>query len=227
MKEKKVFYCELAYIFGIIILAFGNSLMERADLGMSMVVAPAYLIHLKVSEYLPFFTFGMSGYVFQALLLSILAIVVGKVKRSYFLSFVTAFLYGVILDLIMSLVAFLPLFGMAWRVAYYSFGLVICSTGVALLFHSYFPPEAYDLAVKELSRKFGFSIGRTKTVYDLCSCILGVILSLSFFGTFVGVKWGTVICAFVNGWLIGGIGRGFDKLFVFKDALQLREKINN
>ena len=61
MKGKRVFYCELSYLFGMLILAFGNAFMEKADFGMSMVVAPAYLLHLLVSKFLPFFTFGMAG----------------------------------------------------------------------------------------------------------------------------------------------------------------------
>lgn len=65
MKGKRVFYCEIAYVAGIIVLALGTAFMERSDFGMSMVVAPAYLIHLKVSQFLPFFSFGMSEYVFK------------------------------------------------------------------------------------------------------------------------------------------------------------------
>ena len=64
MKGKRTFYCEFAYIIEIIVLALGTALMERANFGMSMVVAPAYLIHLKVSQFLPFFSFGMAEYVF-------------------------------------------------------------------------------------------------------------------------------------------------------------------
>lgn len=226
MKEKRTFYSEIAYIVGIVVLATGNALMEKANLGMSMVVAPAYLIHLKVSQFLPFFSFGMAGYVFQAFLLCILSRVIGKVKKSYFLSFATAFLYGIILDGIMSVVALFPCEGLLWQGVLYFAGLFICATGVAFLFHTYFPPEAYDLFVKEVSQKWNLSIGKVKTVYDYTSCVLGVILSLCFFGTFVGVQWGTVVCALINGWLIGRICRFLDARFDFKDALPLRSKLN-
>ena len=47
MKEKRTLYCELAYFVGIVVLALGTAMMEKANFGMSMVVAPAYLIHLK------------------------------------------------------------------------------------------------------------------------------------------------------------------------------------
>ena len=110
MKGKRLLYSELAYFIGIFVLALGTALMEKADFGISMVVAPAYLIHLKVSEYIPFFSFGVSEYVFQAVLLIFLSLVMGKFKKSYLLSFATAFLYGTILDLAISLVPMLHTF---------------------------------------------------------------------------------------------------------------------
>ena len=224
MKGKRVFYSELAYVIGIITLALGTAFMERADFGMSMVVAPAYLLHLKISQFIPFFSFGMSEYIFQALLLAALSVIAGKIKGSYLLSFVTAVIYGIVLDAMMTLVALLPFSGMVWRAVFYAAGLVICSVGVALLLHTYFPPEAYELVVKECSQKFNMTIGKTKTIYDCCSCVLAIILSLSFFGAFVGVKWGTVICAIINGWLIGRISRFLESRFVLKDALPLKDK---
>lgn len=227
MKGKRVFYCELSYLFGMLILAFGNAFMEKADFGMSMVVAPAYLLHLLISKYLPFFTFGTAGYVFQALLLCVLSLVMRKVKKSYLLSFVTAFLYGLLLDSVMSLVALFGFEGIVWQCVLFVVGLVLSSIGVSLLLHTYFPPEAYEIVVKELAQKYNISIAKTKTIYDCCSCTLGIILSLCFFGGFVGVKLGTVVCALVNGFLIGNISKFLESKFDFKDALPLRDKIDS
>ena len=39
MKEKKVFYCELAYAVGIIALALGTAFMEKANFGMSTSIS--------------------------------------------------------------------------------------------------------------------------------------------------------------------------------------------
>ncbi|MBQ2830328.1 MAG: hypothetical protein IJF15_04815 [Oscillospiraceae bacterium] len=228
MNGKRTFYCELAFTLGIVVLAFGVAFMERADFGMSMVVAPAYLLHLKVSQFLPFYTFGMSEYVLQAFLLLVLSIVMRKVKKSYLLSFVTAFTYGLVLDIAMPVVALLPCEGLAGRAVFYIAGMVICSFGVALLFNTYLPPEAYELFVKELSQKLDTPIAKVKTIYDCCSCLLGIVLSFAFFGfgVFVGVKWGTIVCAVVNGWMIGQISRLLERKFDFKDAFPLRERIN-
>ena len=80
---KRTFYTEVAYAIGLIMLALGTALMEHADFGMSMVVAPAYLIYLKVSEYLNWFTFGMAEYCFQAFLIIVLALVLHRFRRKY------------------------------------------------------------------------------------------------------------------------------------------------
>ena len=47
-------------ILRIVILALGTALMEHADFGVSMVVAPAYLVHLKLRQTITFFSFGMA-----------------------------------------------------------------------------------------------------------------------------------------------------------------------
>lgn len=136
MKGKRIFYCELAYFVGIAVLAFGTALMEKADFGISMVVAPAYLIHLKISDIFSFFSFGMSEYVFQAVLLVLLSLVMRKFKKSYILSFATAFLYGTVLDIAISIVALFPYSGIVWQAIFYITGLIICAIGVALLLHT-------------------------------------------------------------------------------------------
>ena len=82
--KKRVFYTELAYVLGLLALAVGTALMERADFGVSMVVAPAYLLHLKLSEFWPFFTFGMAEYTFQAVLVLVTMLLLRRAKLSYF-----------------------------------------------------------------------------------------------------------------------------------------------
>ena len=218
MKEKKTFYCELAYILGILALTIGNTFMARADFGMSMVVAPAYIIHLKVSQFASFYTFGVSGYVFQLFLLVVLFIAVQKIEKRYFLSFVTALIYAFVIDVVMIVVGMFPYNGLVWKVIFFISGLLVSTTGVALLMHAKFPPEAYDLFVKEVSRRYNISLVKVKTVYDCCSCVLAVALSLIFFGAFVGVNWGTIVCALTNGFLIGKISGFLERNFVFKTA---------
>ncbi|MCR5825480.1 MAG: DUF6198 family protein [Oscillospiraceae bacterium] len=224
MKRQSVFFTELAYVFGILALALGTALMERADFGVSMVVAPAYLLFRRLSQLFPVFTFGMAEYTLQACLLVVLCLVLRRFRVSFLFSFVTAVVYGLTLDGCIALIALLPGGGMAARLAWYLVGMLVCAVGVSLLFHTYLAPEVYELFVKELSAKTGADIHRVKTVYDCCSCAVAVALSFAFFGLwhFEGVKLGTVLCALVNGSLIGVCTHLLEARFVFRDALPLR-----
>ncbi|MBQ2972405.1 MAG: hypothetical protein IJE16_07685 [Ruminococcus sp.] len=223
--KRKVFYTETAYIMGLVSLALSAALMERANFGVSMVVAPAYLLHLKLSQFLPFFSFGMAEYTLQAVLLLVMVIVLRKFKISYLFSFVTAVLYGLILDVMILCVSYIPNEVFAMRIALYVVGLLGCSIGVSLLFHTYISPEVYELFVKEVSSLLKMDINRFKTIYDCSSCILAIVMSFAFFGMwhFEGVKLGTVVCALLNGVTIGMFSKMFEKLFEFKDGLKLRK----
>ncbi len=222
--HKRRFYTELAYVLGIIGLALGTALMERADFGLSMVVAPAYLVYLKLSQIWSFVTFGMAEYTLQACLLAAMALVLRRFRVSYLFSFVTAVIYGFALDGCMALVALIGGDTFAWRIGFYVVGLLLCSTGVALIFRTYIAPEVYELFVKKVSDKLNRNISHFKIVYDCVSCLIAVALSFAFFGWwhFEGVKLGTVVCALVNGWLIGWIGRWMDSRLEYADALPLR-----
>lgn len=223
-KSNRIFSNELAYILALITLAFGTALMEAANFGVSMVVAPAYILHLKISEFLPFFSFGMAEYSLQAVLLLFTVLIMRRFKLSYLFSFVTAVLYGFTLDGFIWLVGLVDA-GTLWvRIPFYFVGMLFGSIGVSLFFHSYISPEAYELFVKEISERMKIDIHKFKTGYDCVSCLLSILLSFAFFGMwhFEGVKLGTVFCALVNGWIIGVCSKFFNKHWQFEDKLPLR-----
>ncbi len=221
----KKIYCEWSYVLGMISLALGASMMTKADFGLSMVIAPAYLLHLKLSEIFSFVTFGVAQYLFQAALLILLVAVVRRFKLTYLLSFVTAVIYGLMLDGCIGLMSLMGNVGLGVRLVLYFAGLFLVSLGVSFMFHTYISAEVYELFVKELSDRFGFKISNVKTVYDCISCVTAVVMSFCFFGfgQFEGVGWGTVICAVANGRLIGKIGDFLDKNFEFCDRFKLRK----
>ena len=223
--NQKTFYTEIAYLLGLLILALGTAFMERADFGVSMVVAPAYLIHLKVSEVLPFFSFGMAEYTLQAVVILAMILILRRIKLSLYFSFVTAVLYGLTLDGAMALIALLPEGSFGVKLGWFLIGMLLCSIGVSLLFHTYISPEAYELFVKEISAKLQRDIHKCKTAYDCASCLIAILLSFLFFGFghFEGVKLGTIFCALVNGSLIGRCTAWFEKRWDFQDGLPFRK----
>ena len=195
----------VVYLLATPTIAFGTALMEAADFGMSMVTAPAYLLYLKLSETMPFLTFGTVSYLYEALLLVIMALLVRKFRVWYLLGFLTAVYFGVALDGWVWLVGLVPCETAAMRLVFYVAGMVICALGVSLVFHTVLPPEIYEMFVKEISQAYQLDINRCKLCYDCISLLLAVAMSFAFFGfgVFRGVKLGTLVCALVNGPIIG------------------------
>ena len=220
--KKPVFYTEVGFVVSLLMLALGTALMVQGDFGVSMVTAPAYVLHLQLSQYFPFYTFGVAEYSTQMLALLLMVLLVRRLKFGYLLTFATAMAYGVIMDAAIRVVSLIPADSIAVRIALYVPGLVICSAAIALILRSYFPPAAYELFVKETSAKWRRPLKNVKTVYDCVSLTIAIVLSFAFFGKLEGVGIGTIVSALINGTLIHLFGRLYDRLFTFADRFPWR-----
>ena len=219
MKKKITFFSEFAYVFAILILSFSVAMVSAADLGMSMIVAPAYILSQKVN----FLTFGQSEYVIQALLFIIFCILMKKVKLIYFTSFLNCIIYGAVLDMWRVII---PMFNpeittpgsmsMPIRIAFFVVGALITAFSIALFFRVYLYPQVYDFFVKGITEHFKINQTKFKTAFDLSCLAVSVIMTLVFFKAFVGIGIGTIILAVVNGSLIGACGKIIDKIFDIK-----------
>jgi uncharacterized membrane protein YczE len=150
--------------------------------------------------------------------------VLRKFKVSYLFSFVTAIIYGFTLDDCMALIANTGISSFTTRITFYTIGLFLCALGVAFIFHTYIAPEVYELFVKEVSARTNCN-SRFKIGYDCISCLVGIILSFLFFGFFhfECVKFGTIICALVNGKIIGIMSNLMERHLNFADGIMLRK----
>ena len=209
---------ELAYLLGMLLLPLGIAFLEKADFGMSTISAPAYLFSLKFE----FLTFGAAEYCLQAILLLITCLIVRRFRISYLFSFITAFLYGNILDFYLRLLQNLSP-GIAERLCFFAGGILATALGVSFFFHTYIAPAVYELFVKEVSLCYHRDMGKFKICFD-CGCLLlALILSFLFFGKLKGIQWGTFVCAVVNGAAIGAIGKLMDRYLLFTDKLPLKK----
>ena len=220
--KKSTFYTEMSFVAGLMLLALSTAFMAYGGFGISMVAAPAYVIHLKLSQTIPFFTFGTTGYLVEALLLLVMMIIIRRARALYLLSFATAVLYGLLLDGFSLLTGLLPENILVLQIILYAAGALLCSAAISLMLIAYFPPATHEMFVKEVSAFLKIPFSRLKTVYDCSALTLSIVLSLLFFGTLRGIGIGTVICAFVNGLLIRRFTGLIQKLFVFRDAFALR-----
>ena len=225
--KKRVFYTEFAFVLGLLLLAWGTALTVWGDFGISMVVAPAYMLYLALSARWEWFTFGLAEYILQAIILVIMMLLLRKVKFAYFLSFATTFIYGIFLDAGTALIgAVLPTENVeeAYRLVAYVVGDFAVCAGVAMMFQTYLPPEAYELFVKELGSRTGIKLHIIKTGYDCVSLLIAVCVSFALLGQLQGIGIGTVLCAFLNGTIIKLFSLIYERIFEFRDRFKFRQK---
>lgn len=218
---------EAAYFLFLLIMSFSVAMVAAADFGLSMIVAPAYIL----SQYFPVLTFGQCEYIVQGLLLVLLCLLLGHVRPIYLTSFVACLLYGAALDFWRLII---PVFNpavtapgsmaMGLRLFFFATGTCLTSLGVALCFKTYLYPQVYDFFVKAVSSRFHIDRAKFKLFYDGASLALSLALSLILFHGLVGIGIGTVVTTFVNGPLIGLFERLLDRHVDFYTALPGLEK---
>lgn len=214
MKKIKI-YSEPLYVFAIILLGLAVALLSSAGFGVSMIVAPAYILSLKTG----FLSFGQAEYVIQSVLFIVFCCVMKRFKIVYLSSFLTCLIYGAVIDLFRTLPFFnqnitnpesLPF---ALRIAMFILGAVLTSLSIAMFYKTYFYPQVYDFFVKGVSAKFGIKRTVFKTAFDLTFLTASAVMTLAFFKKFVGINTGTLIIAALNGTVIGIFGKIIDKYF--------------
>ncbi|EOS69559.1 hypothetical protein C818_02340 [Lachnospiraceae bacterium MD308] len=138
---------ELIYVLAVVILSFATAMLAAADMGMSMVVAPAYIVSLKVE----FLTFGQAEYIVQGMLFVLFCILMRRGRGLYFFAFVSGLFYGAVLDFWRMVIPhFNPeLFApgtlpVSVRILYFVVGFLLNSLGVSLYFKTYFYPQVYE-----------------------------------------------------------------------------------
>ena len=94
---------ELLWLFGIIFVALGVAICSKADLGVSMIAAPAFIVHEAIQKVWSSLTVGVTEYLIQGLMLIVMCFIVRRFTWKYLLAFAVAVLYGYTLDLFLVL----------------------------------------------------------------------------------------------------------------------------
>ena len=213
---------EAAYFAAIILLSLAVAVLSAADFGISMIVAPAYLLSLKTG----FLTFGQAEYIIQAGIFIVLCIVLRRFRFVYLFSFATCLIYGLVLDLWRKIPFFNPQItppgsmDMYLRIIMFLLGTVLTSFSVALFFKTYLYPQVYDFFVKAVSCRYAIKLSLLKTAVDMSCLAASVIMTFCFFGRIEGIGWGTLIMALINGTVIGFFSKVLDRIFDFQPAFK-------
>lgn len=228
---------ELCWLFGVIFVALGVAICGKANLGVSMIAAPAFVISEALVNISGFFTVGVTEYLIQGLLLIILCINVRKFKWTYLLAFAVAVIYGYVLNLFIWIFDFVSIIALWQRWFMLILGDVITAFGVACFFRTYLPLQVYELYVSELCDRYKLKTSAVKWGFDISLLIVSVVLALIIFGDAGNIKFselfstayhsiglGTVITALINSPLIALMGKAVD---IFLGTEPLFPKLKN
>ena len=217
---------ELLWLFGIIFVALGVAICSKADLGVSMIAAPAFVIQEALATVWPSLSVGMTEYLIQGLLLLLLCLVIRRFRWHYLLAFAVAVIYGYTLNLFLWLLSGVSFDAVWLRWVMLIVGDLITGFGVACFFRTYMPLQVYELFVAELANRFNFKIGRVKTVFDYTLLALSLIMALTVFGDVTEFHWstiyyasfhsiglGTLVTTLINSPIITLMGKLLDALF--------------
>ena len=224
MKIKKT--NELLWLLGTIFVAIGVSICSKADLGVSMIAAPAFVLSEALCALWTAMNVGVTEYVFQGILLVLLCVIVRRWNWRYLLAFVVAVLYGYTLNLFMWIFGDLQV-GAIWvRWVMLLLGDCFCAMGVACYFRTYLPLQVYELFVAETARCYSIPIGRVKWCFDMGLFSLSAIMACVLFGDVATFDWstiwhtsyhniglGTLVTTVINSAIISFMGKALDRFF--------------
>lgn len=215
---------ELLWVFGIVFVALGVTLCSKANLGVSMIAAPAFIISEFISQFNSFFDVGVTEYILQGIMLISLCIIIKKFNWRYLLAFAVAVLYGYTLNFFIWIFAGLE-FNAVWlRYLMLIIGDIITAFGVACFFRTYMPLQVYELFVAEISDHLKINIDRVKGIFDISLLFISIVLSLTLFGDVKSFDWsslwhnsfhnigvGTLITTAINSPVISLMGKVIDR----------------
>ena len=231
---------ELNWVLGIFLIALGVAICNKANLGVSTIAAPAFIIHEAILYHTgnTAVSVGVIEYSMQAFVLLLTCLIVFKFNWRFLLCFLTAVIYGYVLDMWM-LIFDKVVFDEVWlRWIMLFVGNIIISTGVAFFMRTYLPIESYELIVAEVSKKYNHSVPKVKLLYDFASLALSLTLALSLFGDVTTFNWaeiykvsfhsigmGTIVSAVVTAPIIKAVTAGLDKFFGNEPLIKPLHKI--
>lgn len=212
MKSKQMknilFWC-----LGIVLCTLGISLCTKGNLGLSMIAAPPYILHLWLRDSFSWFTQGTAEYVWQAVLLVITCLIIRRFRFRYLLSFVTALISGFVIDGWLSVLGGNGAYaGMPARIAAFAAGTVITAAAIAMFFRTTLPLQVYELVVTEIADRYHIDKDKVKQWNDIVMLVISLAFALILTGGFNGVGVGTIIITLVNATLIRLFGKLLDRI---------------
>jgi len=183
---------------GLLVMTFGIALSSKAGIG----VAPVSTISFAASRLIPL-TFGMCSSSFHGICFLAQLALTRKLTVLTVLQIPAVYVFGLLIDFFVSLLTF-PTPELIFGIPLVAVSAIIFSLGIRIIIGSDLVLPPPDSLVKLIGELSGWSMSKSKLIFDICVVSLAAIVTLVFLGDlFVAVGIGTIICVFLTGPAIG------------------------
>ena len=196
------------FLIGLFFSSMGVSLVTKASLGTSPISSIPYVLSLNFP-----FTLGNFTILFSIFLIALQVLILRKnFKLEHLLQLPVSVLFGYFIDWTMLLFTFVQPHSYISKIIYLLLGCIILAFGVYLEVLAnvvMLPGESFVRAVVDTWHR---DFGTTKVMFDVTMAVVAIALSLLFAGKVEGVREGTLIAAFLVGFVARLMGRAMEGL---------------
>ena len=234
---------ETLYVLSLMLAALSIAMSVVANLGTSVYTVPALALASKIHGALPptwnpgvISVIGsqpFSELIIQTMFLIIFCIIIRKFRPFFLLSFVTTFIYAVMLYGFQWIPAFWPEivhnYPLAVRIVLLLSAIIIMSISVTCSLKGYLYPPTVTFVQKGVIQHFNIKHeGLFFLVYDFVFMILSIFIIYAVYQDWqfwnYNLSYGTLANVLLCGPLIGVFSKLFDKAFETKTLLPKWEK---
>lgn len=203
MEKESLIKRYLVFIVGLYFLAMGIVLIVHSALGTTPISSTNYVLSLNTPLTLGTWTF-ITNMLMVLIQLWLLRGGYGTRKDvvEILLQIPLSFIFSAFIDLNMWLTAGLHTTGYLMSVSVLLMGCVVQAVGVVLEIKPKVAMMSAEGTVKYISRRLHKEFGNVKVGFDVTLVLIAVFTSLAFTRRIEGVREGSVIAAFITGYIV-------------------------
>ncbi len=205
----------ILFIIGLFLAGFGVAFSTLPQLGTSPITSLPY-----VTTFIFPWTLGITTIVINIIFIFFQMLILGKrFPLKELAQLPTLFVFGFFIDLGMWAASFYIPENYILRFTEVLLGCLFLAIGIALQLISNVSLMPGDGLIRTVSSEYKISFGQVKICFDMTIVASALILSLLYFHKLIGIREGTIIAAFLVGFLIRKLQR---PLRLFKKWLYVK-----
>ncbi|MCG7336646.1 DUF6198 family protein [Sporosarcina sp. ACRSM] len=198
MKNNKMIKDIVKFVFGLFAMGLGVALVTKSQLGTSSITSVPYVISM-ISP----LSLGLLVLLTCAFFLLIQIVILKKdFQKKQYLQLIVGPIFGLFVDLGMYLFNFVNPTSYIVKVIALLLGCIVLAYGIYLQISAKVIINPAEGLVIVIAQKLGKEFGIVKIIFDFTLIFIALAISLYSLGSVQGVREGTIISAFLVGYII-------------------------